>query len=165
MPSSTVTFALYQANVTPWLLVTDGTIKFDSLTEDPTYHYFGSPKYYAVECTKSGGDEPTGSTRKIQMAYSNETIPTGQATGKGLGVKCVRTALRATTTGEDATPLSKTNLGTTSSVLLTAVNGGWLRIYVGIYTGSPTVTGCEIFSALDVQGAYSGQLTVSLLSV
>ena len=144
---------------------TSGTINFSShsMVLDPTYKFYSTGYYYAVEVAPVGG----GWSGPISISYTPGATDIGQHASIAFA-KCVYNA--ATGLGTDAdlqasTPrTTKYSLNSIPaslrSIPVPIITGGWLRMYVGIATDS-TISGVSPFTAATPAGTYTGTLTVS----
>lgn len=131
--------------------------------------------YYAIDFNPvSGTQSAPGNYQNVTFAYSSESNPTGQAAGTGLGEKgtitLVKTILNSTTgKTEDTKIIAKAlkDVGTISGIDQTKVNGGWFRVYLGLYPGAASGSADEVanakpFTNADQPGKYTGKLTISV---
>jgi len=144
---------------------TNGTLNFagHSMVEDPTYHFFTTGYYYAIEVAPVAG----GWSGPIALAYTAGSNDIGQHATIAFA-KCVYN----TTTGKGvdndlqaSTPMTaKYSLNSlpaaVRSIPVTVITGGWLRMYVGLATDG-TVTNVTPFTAGTPGGTYTGTLTIT----
>lgn len=155
---------------TVWTGMTDTNMNFGDLvwtpgtTSAPVNLWLGS-KYFAVDISNVNAGSPN-----VTISYVDKDKPS--ASNKYLGVKVVATVNKAVYNA--ATP-SKPNetliwskplaaLTTSSNIPSATLAGGWCRVYLGVYTGSPAVTGAEGFTNADAPGTYTGTVTITALS-
>ena len=130
----------------------------------PVNMWLGS-QFFAVDISNLAAGSPT-----VSISYTEGNNPTGAT--KSLGVKVVASANKETFNApvggvaQNPTesliwnkPLATLAAGT--SITSATLTGGWCRVYLGVYTGSPAVTGAEGFTNADVPGAYTGKVTIT----
>ncbi len=161
------------ANAIPWEVISSGSgaplvwgtsdLKFDTDNKIWTGKH-----YFAIDLAPSlgvNGDPAAGNYGSVTFAFSDETVPAGQAAGNGLSKRAVLTAVRVTSAGDDPLPLRGPErlglIGSLSPITQTNVAGGFLRVYVGLYTGSPAVAGAVPPTNGDTAGSYGGKITIS----
>jgi hypothetical protein len=131
--------------------------------------YWAPPDYFAIETPVIGGP----GTSAVQLYYVPGNNPNLARGRNGLGHK-LTVAFFKQQPEAPAQPITGIDgLGGASVVALDALSrpgitvspasvaGGWLRIYIRVYTGSPEVPGAEVFSNSDAPGPYMGTLTVT----
>lgn len=159
--ASTGAFTLLAPTVSTLSFNTGATIPFSQ-----SLGIYTPAQFFAIDIAGAGG----AGNPDVTFTYSGDTKPAGQA--NGLGVKATATFLKVTgAQGSQTETLlanGKKRLIDLSgeSVLKTAYQGGFLRVYVGIVTKDPTATpldpaNSEPFTNADAPGAYSGTLLVS----
>lgn len=137
---------------------------------DPINIWTGN-HYYAIDLAPSltlGGIPAPGSYSSITFDYTGETVPAGQVTG-GLGARAVMTPTAVTAdgpdTGTDPDEIVITSVALSDADTVTLDNadllGGFLRVYVGLYTGLPVVPNAVPFTNGDAPGSYGGTLTIT----
>jgi hypothetical protein len=170
-----------------WASTPSATLSFDPMTlftfpqqdtTKPPFLTFLPDHFYSIDMAYTYG---TGAAI-TQMSFAfTATEPAGQPVGHGLGVKATASFVRKRidpVTGSEATEAATDRINkvllrdvSTVGVQLTDLNGGWLRVYVGVVTKDPglpvgdiekTAT-AEVFSPGDIAGAYTGTLTISSL--
>ena len=156
---------------TPVFTPVAGTaLSFDAgagMTLNTTYNILMPAVYYALNIAASGGAGLPDTT----VTYTEGTNPnSGSATLGGLGTKSTATFAQELGSVETITALGKKRLidltGTVGHEPYTALShGSYLRVYVGIWTGSTTVpvdpVNGQPFTYGDAPGTYTGTLTVS----
>lgn len=132
------------------------------------------PKYfYAIDVGLSGGGFDPSKT--VTVTYTKVAAPTGLPVGDdGLGNRASITYAKVELTDwaknlTKDTFLEKVLLRNAKNESLTAVTGGWLRLYVGVNTADPNalhpdpvLPEWKIFTSSDPLGDYSADLTLSL---
>jgi hypothetical protein len=141
---------------------------------DTVNNIWTGSNYYAIDLTATSGS----GVPLVNVTYAEGTgtqcpnIAAGLSATRGcLGTKTIATFNTVTTaTGSDkASPLGIKRLidltGTTGEMPVADVPaGGWERVYVGVYTGSPAVSNAVVFSNTDAPGTYVGTLTFTAVS-
>jgi hypothetical protein len=142
-------------------------LSFDPMTLNTTSNIYVPNVYYALNFGVTGG----AGTPDVTVVYTEGANPNG--TTNGLGYKATATFAKEVVTGtsttETITALGKKRLidltGTVGHEAYTNITGGYLRIYLGIWTGSTTApadpTNGQPFTAGDAPGLYSGSLLVT----
>lgn len=149
-------------------------VVIDGKDVDLKWSLFLPDYFYAIDVGLSGGGfDPT---KTVKVTYAKGTSPSGLPTGDdGLGnrasityAKVVLTDWAKNKTAD--TFIEKVLLRYAKNEPLTAVSGGWLRLYVGVNTADPDAlhpdpvsTEWKIFSASDPLGDYTADLTLSLI--
>jgi hypothetical protein len=140
-------------------------LNFDPMTFNTTSNIYVPSIYYALNFGVTGG----AGTPDVTVTYNEGTNPNGST--NGLGYKATATfakeVVTGTTTAETITSLGKMRLidlnGTHEPY--TAIAGGYLRIYLGIWTGSTVTpadpTNGQPFTTGDASGQYTGSLVVT----
>ena len=150
--------------------VTGTALSFDAgagMTLNATYNILMPAVYYALNIAASGGAGLPDTT----LTYTEGTNPnSGSATLGGLGTKATATFAQELGSVETITALGKKRLidltGSVGHEPYTALaTGSYLRVYVGVWTGSTTapidpVNG-QPFTYGDAPGSYTGTLTVT----
>jgi hypothetical protein len=147
--------------------VSGTALSFDPMTFNTTNNIYLPGIYYALNISTSGG----GGLPDTTVTYTEGTNPnSGSATQGGLGTKSTATFAQELGSVETITALGKKRLidltGTVGHEPYTALaSGSYLRIYVGVWTGSTTApadpTNGQPFSNADASGTYTGTLTVT----
>lgn len=140
---------------------------FDPLSFDTANGIWIPNHYFAVDVGATGG----AGTPNITVSYGNESNPVGQV--KGLGFKSTATFVKITgpegaqveeaLAAHGPEKLLKDLIGG-EDITAAEIDGGFFRVYVGIYTGDDATLnglGGEPFTNADVAGDYSGTLTIS----
>ncbi len=153
------------ATGTPVFTPVSGTsLSFDPMTFNTTNHIWLPSIYYVLNVSVSGG----GGLPDTTVTYAEGTNPNGSS--NGLGYKTTATFDQELGSAETLLSLGKKRLidltGSTGHVPYTSLAAGsYLRIYLGVWTGSTTApadpTNGQPFSNADVAGTYTGTLTVS----
>jgi hypothetical protein len=142
-------------------------LNFDPLRFDPTNGIWVPDHYFAIDVGGTGG----AGSPNVTVSYGNETSPAGQV--KGLGFKSSATFVKITgpSNSQTQTPLAAhgpikllKDLRGGEVVNGSELVGGFLRLYVGIYTGGNSTldaAGGEPFTNADRPGTYQGTLTVT----
>ncbi len=132
-------------------------------------------RFFAIDLSPSDASGNPAPVRygTITLAYSANVVPSGQAATEGLNKRGTLTAVKVVGTTE--TTLRKANIGSTFAALSDSdVQGGFLRVYVGLATGEtwdhdtnpstpnvPVVPGSVPFTNGDKPGTYTGTLTIT----
>ena len=153
------------ATGTPVFTPVSGTsLSFDPMTFNTTNHIWLPSIYYVLNIGVSGGSGLPDTT----VTYAEGTNPNGAT--NGLGYKSTATFDQELGTTETLLSLGKKRLidltGTTGHVPYTSLaTGSYLRVYLGIWTGSTVApadpSNGQPFSNADAAGTYTGTLTVS----
>jgi hypothetical protein len=112
--------------------------------------------YYVILPTGGG----LASTASVTASFSDNT---GALTGLGNKI-----AITYVSVGATETKVKCASLQESSSITVASLNGGGLRMYVGIYTGKKsdyvpwTGPAADVFSGADAAGAYGGTLKISV---
>jgi len=140
-------------------------LNFDPMTLNTTNNIYVPSIYYALNFSATGG----AGTPDVTLTYNEGTNPNG--TSNGLGYKATATFAKEVvsggTTTETITSLGKMRLidlnGTHEPY--TAISPGYLRVYLGVWTGSTTAPADPVngqpFSPSDAAGQYTGSLVVT----
>jgi hypothetical protein len=147
--------------------VSGTTLSFDPMTFNSTNNIYVPSIYYALNVSTSGG----GGLPDTTVTYTEGSNPnSGSATQGGLGTKSTATFAQELGSTETITALGKKRLidltGTVGHEPYTALaSGSYLRVYVGVWTGSTTApadpSNGQPFSNADAPGTYTGTLTVT----
>lgn len=141
------------------------SLNFGTLTFNTTNGIWVPAVYFAIDVGVTGG---TG-TPRVTFNYGGQVNPPGQTTG--LNVKATATFVRVTgaTGSQTETPLAahprqllRDIVG--EEVTPAEIAGGFLRTYVGIYTGGNAAidaAGGVPFINTDQPGTYQGTLTIT----
>jgi hypothetical protein len=123
--------------------------------------------YFSLDVAPIGGAGAPDTT----VTYTEGANPNGAT--NGLGYKATATFAKEVYTSATTPPTETiTALGKMRLIDLaathepyTAVSGGWLRIYIGIWTGTTTApadpTNGQPFSNADAAGSYTGSLLIT----
>ena len=143
-----------------------GDLKWETGTATAPVNMWLGTKYFAVEISNVGAGAPG-----VTVSYAEGNKPSGAT--KNLGVKVVASVNKETynppIAGKAQNPTETliwskplAALGTTGvNVPSSSLTGGWCRVYLGVYTGSPAVTGAEGFTNADAPGSYTGKVTIT----
>jgi len=128
--------------------------------------------YYVIDIGPKKGTFPAHGS--IQINYNEGANP--NAPGHGLGYKATVTYCKTYFASRNDWKNKKTTDAILGKVLIkdgfslpiSAVEDGWLRLYVGIVTNDPNAnpadpSGAEVFSGADKAGNYSGGLVITLI--
>jgi len=146
----------------------DQTMDFGTMTFDEGTGTFLPPHIYAVDVgpVDVAGDPAAGLVGTVTVGFAEDPHPNG--TGKGLGLKSTLTYVEVTGApgAQTETVFNRKLLNNVVSALPADFNAGFLRLYVGIYTGEvfttfPVSTDGEPFLTTDAPGPYTGTLTLS----
>jgi len=150
--------------------VTGTALSFDAgagMQLNSTYNILMPSVYYALNIASSGGAGLPDTT----LTYAEGTNPnSGSATLGGLGTKTTATFAQELGSVETITALGKKRLidltGSVGHEPYTALaTGSYLRVYVGVWTGSTTAPADpgngQPFTYGDAPGTYTGTLTVT----
>jgi len=151
-------------------LVSGSTLSFNSgggMTYNAANNIFIPSVYYALNIQATGGAGLPDTT----VTYSEGNNPnSGSNTFGGLGTKATATFAQELGSSETITALGKKRLidltGNVGHEPYTALApGSYLRVYLGIWTGSSTSpadpSNGQPFSYGDAPGSFTGSLTVS----
>ena len=133
---------------------------------------YAPSNYFAIDIAPVGGSGTPNTT----VTYTEGTNPNG--TTNGLGTKAGATfdkEVYVTSSSNSETAVAVGNNGklmlsqlSSTNISNSLVNGGWLRMYLGICTGNTNAangpvdpTGCKPFTTNDAQGQYTGSLLIS----
>ena len=153
---------------TPVFTPVSGTsLSFDPMTFNTTNNIYIPSVYYALNISSSSGSGLPDTT----VTYTEGANPnSGSASQGGLGTKTTATFAQELGNVETITALGKKRLidltGTVGHEPYTSLaTGSYLRIYVGVWTGSTTApvdpSNGQPFSNADASGTYTGTLTVT----
>ena len=143
------------------------------------WQFWAPDHYYAIEIGVIGG---AGTPNTITVKYNDGTHP--NVGGHGLSHKAAISFSKQTssTVGVPITPgtlnascVKMNDIANTTSIASSLVQGGWLRMYVGIFSpadpNAPTpldactqnmaTSGIETFQNTDASGTYNGSLIVT----
>jgi hypothetical protein len=146
--------------------VTGTTLTYSPLSFNSTNNVFLANNYFTLDVAVTGAGAP-----QTTVSYVAGSVPTGATSTLGSNSslaydKEVYTSsstppTQSTIPGFPTVVLS--SLTTAQTVPYTSVNGGWLRLYMGLCTGNTSTdpAGCKPFSGADAVGSYTGSLTVS----
>jgi len=142
-------------------------LSFDPLTFNTTSNIYLPNHYFALDFAVSGG----AGSPDVTVTYNEGSNPNG--TTNGLGYKSTATFAKEVSNGTTTTETFLTDHGpkkrlidlSGEHVAYTEVTGGFLRIYLGVWTGSTTApadpTNGQPFTAADGAGVYTGSLVVT----
>jgi len=142
-------------------------LSFDPLTFNTTNNIYLPNHYFALDFAVSGG---SGSP-DVTVSYNEGSNPNGST--NGLGYKSTATFAKEVSNGTTNTETFLTAHGpkkrlidlSGEHVAYTEVTGGFLRIYLGVWTGSTTApadpTNGQPFTTADGAGVYTGSLVVT----
>jgi hypothetical protein len=146
-------------------------LSFDTMTFDPTNHIYIPDHYFALDIGVTGGSgSPDTTVSYTEGANPNSSSATDT---NGMGHKATATFAKEVTSGSSTTETLLTAHGpkkrlidlSGEHVTFSEVSGGFLRIYLGVWTGSTTnpadPTNGEPFSNADTAGLYNGSLLVT----
>ena len=136
-------------------------LSFDPMTYDTTNKIYVPSVYYALNFGVAGGaGEPD-----VSFTYNEGTNPNGST--NGLGHKSSATFAQEATGGETLlTAHPKTmliNVNPTHVAYTELATGSYLRVYLGVCTGSSSTdpSGCAPFTNSDAAGTYTGSLVAT----
>ena len=131
-------------------------IAFGTLALDSVNNIFTSSYYYAVDV---GVTDNSGTV--WTLTHTRTSIANG---ANNLDSNVNVTFMKQTSATATTTELRKvTYLGSNNiAYTKTQLNGGWLRIYYGIATGSGDASGASPIGLDKVAGTYTGQATITL---
>ncbi len=143
-------------------------LNFDPLTFNTTSNIYVPDHYFAIDVGVVGGAGSPDTT----VTYSEGANPNGSS--NGMGVKSTATFAKEVTNGSGGTtetlltahgPKKRLIDLSGEHVTSTEVSGGFLRMYVGVWTGSTTApadpSNGQPFSNADAAGEYTGSLLVT----
>jgi hypothetical protein len=142
-------------------------LSFDPMTFNTTNGIYLPNHYFALDFGTTGG----AGTPDVTLTYNEGTNPNG--TTNGLGFKTVATFAKEVVGSGGATTETITSLGKMRLIDLvgthepfTAISPGFLRIYLGIWTGNPSAVppdpaSGQPFTNGDAPGTYTGSLVVT----
>lgn len=156
------------ATGTPTFTPISGTaLSFDPMTFNTTSNIYVPGVYYAINISASGG----GGEPDTTVTYAEGTNPNGSsATQFGFGTKSTVTFAQELGSTETITALGKKRMidlvGSVGHEPYTALAAGsYLRLYVGIWTGSTVSpvdpSNGQPFTNSDAPGTYTGTMTVT----
>jgi hypothetical protein len=147
--------------------VTGANLSFDPMTFNTANNIYIPGVYYAINVASSSGSGLPDTT----LTYTEGSNPnSGSASQGGLGTKSTATFAQELGNVETITSLGKKRLidltGTVGHQPYTSLaTGSYLRVYVGVWTGSTTApadpSNGQPFSNADAAGTYTGTLTVT----
>jgi hypothetical protein len=126
-------------------------------------------RYFAIDASPTlvDGTPAPGAYNQITFTYSGQVVPAGQPVNEGLNNRAVMTAVRVNPDETEDVIVA----GTVGSGLRTIngaeVNGGFLRVYLGLATGEtdingiPLIAGSVPFTNGDRPGSYNGTVTIT----
>jgi len=172
VPSATgIGVAVSNVNSTSNAFTTEATgttaLSFDPMTFNTTNNIYLPNHYFALDFSVSGG---SGSP-DVTVSYNEGSNPNG--TTNGLGYKSTATFAKEVSNGTTTAETFLTAHGpkkrlidlSGEHVAYTEVAGGFLRIYLGVWTGTTTApadpTNGQPFTAADGAGVYTGSLVVT----
>jgi hypothetical protein len=148
--------------------VSGTALSFDPMTFNSTNGIYVPNHYYSIDIATASG----AGTPDTTVTYTEGANPNGAT--NGLGFKATATFAKEVYTGASTPPTETiTSLG---KIRFTDLNGthepfsaiapGWLRIYLGVWTGETTTAPIDPangqpFTNADAAGAYSGTLTIT----
>ncbi len=145
-------------------------LSFDPMTFNTTNNIYVPNHYFAVDVSVSGGSGSPDTT----VTYSEGANPNGGGSSNGLGVKSTATFAKETPNGSGGTtetlltahgPKKRMIDLNGEHVAFTEVSGGFLRMYLGVWTGTTVApadpSNGQPFSNADVAGQYTGSLLVT----
>jgi len=166
--SITVSSVNSTSNVFTTLAPGTTALTFDPMTFNAPLGIYLPNHYYALDFGTSGG----GGTPDVTVTYSEGANPNGSS--NGLGTKSTATfAKEVTGSGGSTTETFLNDQGpkqllvnlNAQHVPFTDVVGGFLRIYLGVWTGSQVApadpAAGKPFSNGDAPGVYSGSLVAT----
>jgi hypothetical protein len=142
-------------------------LSFDPMTFNTTNNIYLPNHYYALDFAVSGG---SGSP-DVTVSYNEGSNPNGST--NGLGYKSTATFAKEVSNGTTNTETFLTAHGPKKRLIdlsgehvgFTELTGGFLRMYLGVWTGSTTApadpTNGQPFTAADGAGTYTGSLVVT----
>lgn len=142
-------------------------LSFDPMTFNTTNNIYLPNHYFALDFAVTGG----AGSPDVTVTYNEGSNPNG--TTNGLGYKSTATFAKEVSNGTTTTETFLTAHGpkkrlidlSSEHVAYTEVTGGFLRIYLGVWTGSTTApadpTNGQPFTASDGAGVYTGSLVVT----
>ncbi len=136
------------------------------LTYDTVNGIWLGKHFYAIDVAPTigvGGAPAAGNFGTVSFSFTGETVPAGQTAGDGLSKRAVLTAVKVAGTTETNLrgPARLGAVGSLASITGSDVSGGFLRVYVGLYTGLPAVVGAVPPTNGDKPGVYGGTLTIT----
>jgi len=146
----------------------DQDLNFGIMSFDEGTGTFLPPFIYAVDVgpVNAAGDPAAGLVNTVGVTFDEDPHPNG--TGKGLGSKATLTYVEVTGApgAQTETVFNRKLLNNVVSAAPGDFDAGFLRLYVGIFTGEvfatfPVSTDGEPFVTSDVPGSYTGTLTLS----
>ena len=145
-------------------------LDFDSATGflnfDSTNNIFVSEYYFVIDVGKiSGGGDMVVNTKYTDGA---DDVLGKRTTAKFYAVTLVADGADAdtdpdeleTTAGPDYVTLNSL-IGSGENVSAAELDGGWFRVYIGVYDGGTPVTGGEVFDTNIAPDTYTGTITVT----
>jgi hypothetical protein len=172
VPSATgigVTVSSVNSSTNAFTTLSAGTtaLSFDPLTFNTTNNIYLPNHYFALDFAVTGG---SGSP-DVTVSYTEGSNPNGST--NGLGYKSTATFAKEVSNGTSNTETFLTAHGpkkrlidlSGEHVAYTELTGGFLRMYLGLWTGSTTApadpTNGQPFTTADGAGTYTGSLVVT----
>jgi hypothetical protein len=151
--SSGVTLTVSKVIDDVW--TTSSSIAFGTLTWDSTNNIFLPDCYYAVDIDVT---DNTGNIWTVTHTRASLANGTNNLDDK------VNVSFDKQTSSTASEELKKVSFADSNSVAYTKtqLEGGWLRIYYGIGTGSDDATGVTPIGTDTVAGTYTGSVTITL---
>jgi hypothetical protein len=142
-------------------------LSFDPMTYNSTSNIYVPSIYYALNFSTSGG----AGSPDVTFTYNEGSNPNSGSTTNpdGLGYKSTATFAKETTSGETLLtahgPKKRLIDLSGEHVAYTETAGGYLRVYLGVWTGSTTTpadpSNGQPFSNADAAGQYTGSLVAT----
>ena len=145
-----------------------GTLVWTPTSPDGTVaiNLWLAPTYYAVDISNVAAGSPS-----VTISYVEGDKPSGATHGLGYKtVATIRKAVYVAPTNGVANPPTETTVeadalidlvGTGKTIGSSNFTGGWARVYLGVFSGSPAVTHAEGFLSSDVSGTYTGKVIIT----
>ncbi|MBF0512217.1 MAG: hypothetical protein HQL13_07830 [Candidatus Omnitrophica bacterium] len=169
-PASSIGIAVNSVNSTgtPVYTPVAGTsLGFGTLTFNTGTNTYLASNYFTIDITAQGGaGSPDTQVKYIEGTGSQNPNGTTNGFGYKTSIQFTKEVASGSTTTPTETQLAKFRLidiTTAQHILYTQVSPGWLRLYVGVCTGSTATdpTSCQAFTNSDATGTYQGQLQIT----
>ena len=158
VPTMNQSLTLTVSRITPgtpdvWVPATE--VDFGTLTHDATNHIFRAAAFYAIDV---GVVDNTNAWTLSHARTSLKMDATNNLDDN------VNVAFVKQTSGTAGAELSKFSFNNSNGKSFTKaqLDGGWLRIYYGVATGSGDATGVVPVPEIKPSGSYQGTITLTL---
>lgn len=157
---------VWSSSVLPDLNMNFGDLVWTPGTTAQPVNLWLAPTYFAVDISNVAAGSPS-----VTISYVEGNKPNGAV--HGLGYKTVASIKKevyvAPNSDGTANPPLETavsayaliDLVTPRTIASSNFTGGWARVYLGVYSGSPAVANAEGFLSSDVSGTYTGKVIIT----